>query len=125
MMYEGKEVWTQENFSYQDVKIGDYVEQAVVDDAMDCLPPACMTSRCSQMGEPYSHREDPETGEFRATYATFKRVAASGRTAFGSIAVTVSVARTWSGARTRFTTEGGERNVRDPWEVPWGALGDH
>ena len=40
MMYEGKEVWTQENFSYQDVKIGDYVEQAVVDDAMDCLPPA-------------------------------------------------------------------------------------
>lgn len=23
MMYEGKEVWTQENFSYQDVKIGD------------------------------------------------------------------------------------------------------
>lgn len=50
MMYEGKEVWTQENFSYQDVKIGDYVEQAVVDDAMDCLPPACMTSRCSPDG---------------------------------------------------------------------------
>lgn len=74
MMYEGKEVWTQENFSYQDVKIGDYVEQAVVDDAMDCLPPACTTSRCSQMGEPYSHREDPETGEWKATYATFKRV---------------------------------------------------
>ena len=74
MMYEGKEVWTEENFSYQTVKVGDYVEQAVVDNAMDCLPPACMTSRCSQMGEPYSHREDPETGEFRATYATFKRV---------------------------------------------------
>ena len=74
MMYEGKEVWTQENFSYQDVKIGDYVEQAVVDDARDSLPPACMTSRCTQMGEPYSHREDPETGEWKATYATFKRV---------------------------------------------------
>lgn len=74
MMYEGKEVWTEENFSYQTVKVGDYVEQAVVDNAMDCLPPACMTSRCSQMGEPYSHREDPETGEFRATYTTFKRV---------------------------------------------------
>ena len=25
MMYEGKEVWTQENFSYQDVKVGDYL----------------------------------------------------------------------------------------------------
>lgn len=75
MVYQGKEVWTQENFDYSNVQIGDYVEQAVVDDAMDCLPPACMRSDCSQMGEPYSHCEDPETGKLRATYATFKRVA--------------------------------------------------
>ncbi len=74
MLYEGKEVWTEETFSYQTVQVGDYVDQAVVDNAMDCLPPACMTSQCSQMGEPYSHREDPETGKWRATYATFKRV---------------------------------------------------
>ena len=67
MLYEGKEVWTEETFSYQKVQVGDYVEQAVVDNAMDCLPPACMTIRCSQMGEPYSHREDPETGEWKAT----------------------------------------------------------
>ena len=73
MLYEGKEVWTEETFSYQTVQVGDYVDQAVVDNAMDCLPPACMTSQCSQMGEPYSHREDPETGKWRATYATFKR----------------------------------------------------
>ncbi len=75
MMYEGKEVWTEENFDYSKVKIGDYVEQAVVDNAMDCMPPACMSVNCSQMGEPYSHREDPNTGKWRATYATFKRVA--------------------------------------------------
>lgn len=75
MTYNGKEVWTQETFEYSKVKVGDYVEQAVVDDAMDCLPPACMTSRCSQMGEPYSHREDPESGKLRPTFATFKRVA--------------------------------------------------
>lgn len=74
MIYNGKEVWTEENFSYDTVKVGDYVTQAVVDDAMDCLPPACMRSYCSQIGEPYSHRLDPETGRFRATYATFKRV---------------------------------------------------
>lgn len=74
MLYEGKEVWTEDTFSYQKVQVGDYVEQAVVDNAMDCLPPACMTSRCSQMGEPYSHREDPETGEWKTTYATFKKV---------------------------------------------------
>lgn len=76
--YEGREVFTQETFSYADAKIGDYVEQAVVDDAMDCLPPASMTSFSAQMGEPYSHREDPDTGKWRPTYATFKRIT-SGR----------------------------------------------
>lgn len=76
--YNGKEVYTADTFDYATAKVGDYVEQAVVDDAMNCLPPACMTSACSQMGEPYSHREDPGTGKWRATYATFKRVT-SGR----------------------------------------------
>lgn len=52
MMYRGKEVFTQETFSYAAAKPGDYVVQAVVDDAMDCMPPACMSSRCAQMGEP-------------------------------------------------------------------------
>lgn len=74
MIYNGKEVYTPESFSYSTVQIGDYVSQEVVDDAMDCLPPACMTSACSQMGEPHSHREDPDTGRWRATYATFRRV---------------------------------------------------
>lgn len=75
MTYNGKEVWTRETFDYSKVQAGDYVDQAVVDDAMDCLPPTCMSSQCSQMGEPYSHRQDPDTGKWRATYATFKRVA--------------------------------------------------
>ena len=78
MLYNGKEVWTEENFSYGTVEVGDFVEQAIVDNAMDMLPPACMTSACAQIGEPYSHREDPESGKWRATYATFKRVT-SGR----------------------------------------------
>ena len=73
MLYLGKTVFTQETFSYDLAKPGDFVEQAVVDDAMDCLPPTCMTSRCSQLWEPYSHRLDPDTGRWRATYATFKR----------------------------------------------------
>lgn len=74
MQYNGKEVFTRDTFSYEDIEIGDYVEQAVVDDAMNMLPPACMRSSCSQVGEPYSHRQDPDTGKWRATYATFKRV---------------------------------------------------
>ena len=70
-IYNGKPVLTQDTFDYSTVKVGDYVEQAVVDNAMDCLPPACMTSQCSQLGEPYSHREDPDTGKWRPiAYAT-------------------------------------------------------
>ena len=69
--YKGKEVYTPNTFVYREAQVGDYVTQDVVDDAMDLLPPASMTGECSQIGEPYSHREDPETGKFRATYATF------------------------------------------------------
>ena len=54
-------------------KPGDYVVEAVVDEAINCLPPAFLSSACAQMGCPYSHREDPKTGRWRATYATFKR----------------------------------------------------
>lgn len=73
MVYQGKEVLTQDTFSYETARPGDFVEQAVVDDAMNCMSPACMTGRCSQMGTPHSHRLDPQTGYWRATYATFKR----------------------------------------------------
>lgn len=71
--YNGKEVLTQDTFDYSAAQIGDYVEQAVVDDAMNCLPPAYMSAACFQMGCPYSHREDLSTGKWRATYAIFKR----------------------------------------------------
>lgn len=67
-------VFTREDFDYSTAKVGDLVEEAVVEDAINVLPPACMRSDCTQMGEPYSHREDPETGKFRATYSTFKAV---------------------------------------------------
>lgn len=74
MTYNGKMVWTEDDFSYSSVQIGDYVEQAVVDNAMDCMPPACMRSDCSQMGEPYGHLFDPNTGALKAAFATFKKV---------------------------------------------------
>ena len=61
-MFDGKPVWKQDNFTYEAVKVGDYVEQAIVDAAMDCVPPACMRADCSQMGEPYSARMDEKTG---------------------------------------------------------------
>lgn len=75
MTYDGKKVWTEEDFDYSKAQAGDLVEQAVVDNAMDCLPPVCMTSCCSQMGEPWSTRLDENTGRYRSTFATFTRVA--------------------------------------------------
>ena len=73
MTYQGKEVFTLDNFDYAAAKPGDYVEEAVVDAAMDCVPPVRMSGSCSQMGEPFGTRQDPVTGAWRSTYATFKR----------------------------------------------------
>ena len=76
MLYNGKEVFTFDTFSYSTVKVGDYVEEAVVDYAMNIVFPACMRSDCSQVGEPYSHYIDPDTGKLRPVFATFKHVTA-------------------------------------------------
>ena len=74
LIWNGKEVTDEDDFSYATAKPGDYVTQAVVDDAMDCLPPVSMSVRCSQMGSPYSSKLDEKTGKYRNTYATFRKV---------------------------------------------------
>ena len=74
MFYDGRPLYNTTTFSYDAVKVGDYVTQEVVDDAMYCLPPACMRSTCSQMGEPYSSKYDERSDKWRNTYATFCRV---------------------------------------------------
>ena len=37
-MFDGKKVYDRESFSYELAKIGDYVTEEVVDDAINCLP---------------------------------------------------------------------------------------
>ena len=74
MIYNSKKVWDEDDFEYSKAAVGDYVTAAIVVEAMNALPPACMRSSCMQLGEPYSHKKDPATGEWRATYATFKKV---------------------------------------------------
>jgi len=54
--------------------IGDLVEEVIIDDLRDLLPPACMRSDCFQIGGPANHKEDAH-GNLRATYATFKKIA--------------------------------------------------
>jgi len=54
------------------LKIGDEVDQEMVEYFINVLPPATMNGSCVQIGEPYSHREDSKTGKWRATYPTLK-----------------------------------------------------
>lgn len=72
--WNGKPVMTQDEFDYRTAKPGMLVEEDVVDNAMNCLPPVSHTSACAQMGEPYSHKYDPETNTWRPTFATFRRI---------------------------------------------------
>jgi len=46
-------------------------ERRIVDDMRDVLPPAKMERGFLQVGEPYSHEFDPETGHWRGTFPTF------------------------------------------------------
>lgn len=73
MACQEKEIFILDDFDYAAAKPGDYVEEAVVDAAMNCLPPVCMSSSCSQMGPPLGMRQDPTTRAWRSTDATFKR----------------------------------------------------
>lgn len=68
-MFDGKKVYDRESFSYELAKIGDYVTEEVVDDAINCLPPASMTAHCSQMGRadqrPFRPGQPPLAGNLR------------------------------------------------------------
>lgn len=52
---------------------GDLVEEAIVWEFLNCLPPVTNRSHLMQCGEPYSHELDPETKRWRGTFATFHR----------------------------------------------------
>lgn len=74
MTYNGKEVRTWDDFICEASQVGNYVTESVVDDLLDSLPPLCMTSELAQMGKPMALKQDPDTGEWRKTYVTFRRV---------------------------------------------------
>lgn len=56
------------------LQIGDLVEDEIVNELLNCLPPACMRSDCSQLGEPANHRVDEKDGKLKPTYSTFKEI---------------------------------------------------
>ena len=76
--FNGKKLVTMEDWTDSFDKIcnvGDYVEERIVDEMINAVPPACINSMCMQCGEPYSHRQDPTNGKCKPTYSTFKKVA--------------------------------------------------
>lgn len=74
--YNGKKVYNESWYYGPDaLEVGDLVEEKIVDEAMNMLPPACMRGDCSQVGEPANHMYDNDNGKIRPVYTTFKRVA--------------------------------------------------
>ncbi len=73
--YNGKKVYNQSwYYGPSALAVGDLVEENIVDDIINALPPACMRSDCVQLGEPAGMTLD-ESGNIRSTFYTFKRVA--------------------------------------------------
>ena len=60
-------------FGLDACEVGDYFTEDMVDGFMNVLPPACMRSDCSQIGEPVSDKMDKD-GKYKPTYTTFKKV---------------------------------------------------
>lgn len=74
--YRGKKVYNRSwYFGIDALQIGDYVDQDIADDIINCLPPAYMKYGFVQLGEPSAHKTNPRTGKIAAVYATFQQVA--------------------------------------------------
>lgn len=67
-------IMTIDTFTYEGAKVGDLVDADVVMAAMNIVPPATMRTSCAQIGEAYSHRQDPDTGKIRPVFTTFRCV---------------------------------------------------
>lgn len=52
-------------------KPGDYVEESIVLEFLNCVPPATNSCDLVQCGEPYSHMLNLKTQKWSATYTTF------------------------------------------------------
>jgi hypothetical protein len=66
--YNGKPVYNMDTWLYDGAEIGDLVEEEVIDEVINCLPPACDRRDCVQLGEPAGSKVEG------TTYETFKKV---------------------------------------------------
>lgn len=68
-----KIIYNEDTFDSSTAMAGDLVEEQVVENFMNALPPVRYSMACAQLGEPYSHKQDERTGEWRPTFLTFRK----------------------------------------------------
>lgn len=71
---ETRAIWGQRDFRWEDHK-GEAVEEEIVEDIMNALPPATLRADYIQCGEAWSHEYDPEKNRWRPTFLTFAKKA--------------------------------------------------
>lgn len=77
--YQGKKVYNKSwYFGIDALQVGDFVDQDIADDIINCLPPACLKYGFVQLGEASAHKTNPRTGKIAAVYAV-KDMASRGR----------------------------------------------
>lgn len=67
-------VWGEKGFRWED-HTGDAVEEDIVDEIVNSLPPASLRANYVQCGEAWSHEYDPEKQRWRPTFLTFAKIA--------------------------------------------------
>ena len=91
MKWNGRKVLTAEEWDYSEAKIGDLVEQELVDDMLDLLPVCGQTARRWERRIPTARTRTLENGGRRSIHS--KKSAANGQMGFSSIAGNASAAR--------------------------------
>ncbi len=73
--FNGKPVYNWDHVYWEIMEPGSYVDRAIYEHMLNVLPPAYWTRDVLQVGEPYSHKANPEhDNRCEATYSTFVRV---------------------------------------------------
>lgn len=66
--------WRTSDLEFKDfAKVGDIVDEDIVNWFAECVPPITYNSDLIQCGEAYGHRDNPRTGRFEGTYITFAK----------------------------------------------------
>lgn len=67
--------WRTSDLEFKDfAKVGDIVDEGIVNWFAECVPPITYNSDLIQCGEVYGHRDNPRTGRFEGTYITFAKI---------------------------------------------------